>query len=253
MTRGVTSQDMAPVPLRASLASLLAFGLVIAGSSCGDGGDGQPPPDENPPVVGVCTGPVPENATLCPGTDSGLTADAPRVVKPFCQATPCSYVCNTGYVAVNGACEAVSPPEDVEFVDNGDGTVSMTDGFGTVVWLRNAHCLETLGGIDPGAGMVTWADALSWTAGLASGACGLTDGSAPGDWQLPALDTLQYLASDLATAGPEAGDLFAGIQETAYWSAFSTCLGYQSAVVIRTGLYEDVTEASRFNVWPYRP
>jgi hypothetical protein len=241
---------MASILLRPVLVSLLA--ITLTGTSCGGGEDKKEDPPVDPPVVGVCTGSVPENATLCTGTDIGLTADAPRVVQAYCLTTPCSYACNTGFVVVGNSCQPVSPPVAIQFVDNGDGTVSVTDSYGTIVWLRNAHCLETLGGIDRGAGPVLWTEAGPWTAALASGACGLTDGSAPGDWALPSVSELQYLATDLAIKGIEAWDLFHEIQEVAYWSDFSVCVGYQGAVVISTGNYEDVLESSRFNVWPIK-
>jgi hypothetical protein len=174
--------------MRALLATLSVVALCT-GTSCGGGGGEEPPiQHEVPPSVGSCTGPVPENATLCPGTDTGLSADASRVVTPYCQTTPCSYACNAGYVVANGSCEPVSPPDAIQFVDNGDGTVSVTDRFGTAVWLRNAHCLEKVGGVDRSGGAVLWTEAKAWAAGLGSGACGLTDGSTPGDWTLPLAD-----------------------------------------------------------------
>jgi hypothetical protein len=243
---------MVPVRPRAFLATLLACILAVTGSSCGDGGDRQPPQDEEPPAFGACTGAVPENATACPGTSTGLTADAPRVVMALCQTTPCSYICNTGFLLLGGGCVPASPPEAVSFVDNGDGTVTMTDSYGTLVWLRNANCLEPVAGVDRSAGPVIWSQAQAWSTGLASGACGLTDGSVPGDWGLPVVSELLYLSSDLAVAGDPARALFAGIQESAYWADFSTCVGYQGAVDVRTGQNQDMQEDSRFNVWPVR-
>jgi len=242
---------MAPISLRECLSTLLTVGLVIAGSSCGGGGGAQPPPDEEPPAFGVCTGAVPENATACPGTSTGLAADAPRVVMALCQTTPCSYICNTGFLLVSGSCLPASPPESVSFEDNGDGTVTMTDNYGTLVWLRNANCLDPLGGIDRSAGPVGWTDAVTWASGLASGACGLTDGSSPGDWSLPILSELLYLGADLAAEGEPARALFADIRDI-YWTDFSTCVGFQAAVNVTTGVYQDVKEGSRYNVWPVR-
>ena len=62
---------------------------------------------------------------------------------------------------------------DPRFTDNGDGTV--TDNLTGLIWLKNANCF----------GQRTWANALSDCNNLASGSCGLTDGSSAGDWSLP--------------------------------------------------------------------
>ena len=69
------------------------------------------------------------------------------------------------------------------FTDNNDGTI--TDTSTGLVWLKNAGC----------GGQRTWQDAQSWSAALASGTCGLTDGSQPGEWRLPTIDELKSLIS----------------------------------------------------------
>lgn len=68
------------------------------------------------------------------------------------------------------------------FMDNGDGTV--TDLLTDLVWLQNVNCFgETL----------TWSAALSAANNLASGQCGLNDGSAAGYWRLPSIREQQTL------------------------------------------------------------
>ena len=47
-----------------------------------------------------------------------------------------------------------------------------------LIWLKNANCF----------GLITWADANIRAAALASGQCGLNDGSKAGDWRLPTLE-----------------------------------------------------------------
>lgn len=88
------------------------------------------------------------------------------------------------------------------FTDNGDGT--LTDTLTGLVWLKNAHCAETLSGIvvtyvgypvDPNVFGFPWQNALTWVTGLSSGHCGLTDGSNPGDWRLPNNNELASLVS----------------------------------------------------------
>src|SRR5882672_9857768 len=59
------------------------------------------------------------------------------------------------------------------FTDNLDGTV--TDKLTALIWLKNANCFSSR----------TWVLAVSTAQGLASGSCGLLDGSLPGDWRLP--------------------------------------------------------------------
>src|SRR5262245_29769478 len=57
-----------------------------------------------------------------------------------------------------------------------NGTVKdVTTGL---VWLKNANCF----------GLTNWADANIKAAALASGQCGLTDGSKAGDWRLATKD-----------------------------------------------------------------
>jgi uncharacterized protein DUF1566/List-Bact-rpt repeat protein len=59
------------------------------------------------------------------------------------------------------------------FTDNLDGTV--TDNLTGLIWLKDFDCFAAS----------SWETALTNAAGLADSACGLTDGSAAGDWRLP--------------------------------------------------------------------
>ena len=60
------------------------------------------------------------------------------------------------------------------YVDCANGTV--VDRVTGLLWLRDARCL-----VAP----ATWWGAQAFAAQLASGQCGLTDQSQPGDWRLP--------------------------------------------------------------------
>ena len=67
------------------------------------------------------------------------------------------------------------------FIDNGNGTV--TDTMTGLVWLKQANCIQS-----------DWATAVAAVGNLASGNCGLTDGSAAGSWRMPNRNEMQSLA-----------------------------------------------------------
>lgn len=58
------------------------------------------------------------------------------------------------------------------FIDKGDGTVA--DTVTGLVWLKQANCIH-----------LQWSDAIAAVGVLASGQCGLADGSAAGQWRMP--------------------------------------------------------------------
>jgi hypothetical protein len=66
------------------------------------------------------------------------------------------------------------------FVDNANGTV--TDMLTGLVWLKQANCMQG-----------DWASSLAAVNGLASGQCGLSDGSAAGQWRMPNRNEMQSL------------------------------------------------------------
>ena len=109
------------------------------------------------------------------------------------------------------------------FTDNGDGTVS--DRLTGLVWLRNAGCFT------PGS----WAGALTAASQLASGACGLSDGSAAGQWRMPNVNELESLI-DVSKSNPAVAGAhpFANINlGTAYWSSTTYTAGTANAMAIR--------------------
>lgn len=138
------------------------------------------------------------------------------------------------------------------FTDNSDGTV--TDNLTGLIWLKNADCF----------GPRTWAQALTDANGLASGSCGLSDGSSAGDWRLPNVRELQSLVHygyyDPAvpnTAGTgkwSPSDPFISVQTGYYWSG-STYVNNPTIawiVVMSVGYVSNNGKTSSYYVWPVR-
>ena len=67
------------------------------------------------------------------------------------------------------------------WVDNGNGTV--TDIMTGLIWLKQADCINQ-----------TWAAAVAAVNQLASGQCGLTDGSTAGNWRMPNRNEIQSMS-----------------------------------------------------------
>lgn len=69
------------------------------------------------------------------------------------------------------------------FADNNDGTV--TDNLTGLTWLQDSSCFTAN----------TWASSLIIANNLATGNCGLTDGTLPGDWRIPNVNELESVLS----------------------------------------------------------
>jgi len=107
----------------------------------------------------------------------------------------------------------------IRFIDNGDGTVS--DTLTNLIWLKNANCF----------GDLNWATAMSSSAELSNGECGLSDGSTEGDWHLATKEELQKIGTNPPITYEKrcglGGDIitwiipgqpFYDLQHSSYWS-----------------------------------
>jgi hypothetical protein len=130
------------------------------------------------------------------------------------------------------------------FTDNSNGTI--TDNLTGLIWLKNANC----------TGALTWANALIWSNNLASGVCGLTDGSTAGQWRLPNINELESLV-DLSKVNPalSTGHPFTSVQPLYYWSSSSNASYISTAWSVfmnRGSLYSSDKANSTDSVWPVR-
>ena len=141
----------------------------------------------------------------------------------------------------------------------GDGTIR--DNETGLRWLKDASC-SALTGTDP-AGLANWQNALAAAAALSYGTCGLTDGSATGDWRLPtkadweAFYSLVYEDPALVNTGGDAiwseGDAFTGVELYYYWSSTEYSSNLAWYAMMWTGVMD--AEGGKFRpsyVWPVR-
>jgi len=132
-----------------------------------------------------------------------------------------------------------------------NGTV--TDNLTGLVWLQNANCKETVGGVARANGYLAWANALTWSNSLASGKCGLTDGSSVGHWRLPTRKELQTLM-DVSRSEPAlpAGHPFTNVLINRYWSSttYAGSTTFSWFVSLFDGMVDSDDKTANNYVWP---
>ena len=155
------------------------------------------------------------------------------------------------------------------FVDCGNGTI--TDTLTGLVWLRQAACddLPGMGGTNFG----DWRTAMQSADALEHGLCGLSDGSEPGDWRLPAqhewFETLRdpvYLGCTGAGAPAWTDDAgiacvsssvtsFSGISAVSYWSSTldASLTGFVDVANLSSGLTDgNLAKFANAGFWAVR-
>ena len=212
------------------------------------------------PQTGTCSTPNAPNGTACddgnPATTSDQCTNGACGGTVVCAGAP-SPVPKTGQT---GCWDALGEPiacagtgqdgeyrtgasVDPRFTDNADGTVS--DNLTGLIWLKDADCF----------GLQSWTAALITSNTLASGDCGLTDGSAAGAWRLPNVKELQALI-DFAQFDPAlpAGSPFIGVQSALYWSStsYANAPAFAWYVILNDGTVSNATKTNPFHVWPVR-
>ncbi len=146
--------------------------------------------------------------------------------------------------------------------NNNNGTV--TDNLTGLIWLKNANCMDMVGGIAKSSGRLTWADALTWSNNLATGNCGLTDGSTAGQWRLPNVREMQSLpdygffspalCNTDGSAKWSEGAPFTGVQSDYYWSSTTFASSTNTAWHVDLsagGVYQNDKNVTDL-VWPVR-
>lgn len=144
----------------------------------------------------------------------------------------------------DGALEMGVAWPDPRFTDQGNGTIM--DNLTGLIWLKNAGCF----------GVVSWSTALNDANALASGNCGLTDGSTAGDWRLPNVREMHSLV-DFRWYNPSLPltHPFSNVQTDFYWTSTSVVgLLPDDAwhINLNTGGISFAPKSYTENVWPVR-
>jgi len=174
----------------------------------------------------------------------GTRAFVPKSGQTGCWDAGGTSVACTGTGQDGDKLKGVASPSP-RFTDNSNGTV--TDNLTGLIWLKNANCAT----VSP----KTWANALTNCNSLASGVCGLTDGSTAGQWRLPNVKELQSLI-DFQNVNPAlpTGHPFSNVQEGYYWSATTRAFApfYAWVVHLSGGYVDRIGKPSSYSVWPVR-
>jgi len=218
-------------------------------------------------VVGVVSAGDPDNPPGPPETTSSytlediyqrLTTGAPVTKSVFTEPSegPLTGTMHTldeiMAVIPYGGCRCEGTLNGTRWCDNLDGTI--TDLTTCLVWLKNANCADTLAGIVKSTGPLNWTNAMIWGSVVTNGKCGLSDGSAEGDWRLPTKSELWGLIFGTEPVRPGTPHGFTSVQNDFYWSGTTYASDTSDAWYAHTSgvmaYYNDKSNA--WYVWPVR-
>lgn len=214
------------------------------------------------------------DGTWGPKTGSG-SGSANQALVPRSGQTTCYHVsfnsptpCGVSTPGQDGALQKGVALPSPRFTINMNGATpdgTVTDNKTGLIWLTNANCLETVGGVTKGSpGNLSWLNALTWSNNLAHGKCGLSDNSAAGAWRLPNKEELsslvnaQYflppLSNTAGTAQMTSGNPFTDVVSNGYWSSTTDAYGPSSAwlVYFSLGTINNSYKTNSNYVWPVR-
>ncbi len=148
------------------------------------------------------------------------------------------------------------------FITSTTGIV--TDTLTGLVWLKNANCTAFFSVDFTFQNDRSWSDALTAANSLASGYCGLSDGSSAGDWRLPNVREMESLVhyglyspalpNTAGTGKWSEGDPFTGVQASRYWSSTTSASNTPEAwnLYMYSGLASYSNKTNTYYVWPVR-
>jgi hypothetical protein len=134
-------------------------------------------------------------------------------------------------ISILSSAHALDDCNIVRYVDNLDGT--MTDCRSNLTWLKDAKCMATSNGIPNPTGDLSWYNAMKWAAGLQNSICGLTDGSAAGDWRLPTKTEFMAMIISARKQG-FLNPVFTNYQGTGKWTSPGQLYDFQN---VQSGWY----------------
>jgi hypothetical protein len=176
------------------------------------------------------------------GTYNIYTAMVPKTGQTTCYDFPGTVIPCAG-TGQDGDWQKGVPWPNPRLTDNNNGTV--TDNLTGLIWLKDANCFGTR----------SWATALSDANTLNSGECGLTDGSAEGDWRLPNVRELLSLV-DYERFNPALPSVhpFTGVVSNLYWTSTTDAASTPTAwgVSLGIGSLSAAGKSVPYYVWPVR-
>ena len=174
-------------------------------------------------------------------------------------------------VALQEAQSSCADDSGAIYVDCGNGTV--TDNRTGLIWLKDAGCLTY--DVFPPFGAMSLVAALSDlspTSAIAVADCGLSDGSAPGEWRLPSASEWEEMTNDAialgctgASAPPITNDdgsdcwqsgngsiSFVGIHTSFYWAATPFATSSLYGFDMSSSFLSTSSPGGQERIWPVR-